>query len=73
MWLSQIPQTQIYHNGAQVAEIIRDSTGYLIRNLRPNGTVGVCFSAAKLAEIAAWLDESYPGWQPGAPWKTLQR
>jgi len=34
----------------------------MIRNLRPNGTVGVCYTTKVMADVASWLDENYPGW-----------
>jgi len=54
----------IYLGKEQVAEIIKDKIfGYVIRNKRPNGTIGVCFSSADLADIRVWLDTTYPGWK----------
>ena len=58
-WLGGRP---IYQNGVQVCEIIWSHPfPYMLRNLRPNGTVGVCFTGGK-DEVKSWLDESYPGW-----------
>lgn len=61
MW--QYPRNSVFHNGTQVAEVFKDKTlGYTIRNLRPNGTVGICFSSQYQADIRPWLDKHYPGW-----------
>ena len=44
-----------------VCEVLR-SQGFVIRNLRPNGTVGVCYTTKVAEDIHSWLDENYPGW-----------
>lgn len=61
MWLEGSP---IYMGTEQIAEVKPDKTfGYIIRNKRPNGTVGVCFSNASLTEIRDYLNINYPGWR----------
>ena len=57
-WLGGKP---IYQNGLQVCEVLR-SQGFVIRNLQPNGTVGVCYTTKVAEDIHSWLDENYPGW-----------
>ena len=60
MWLNGKP---IYLNGSQVAEIMyAPNLGYTIRNLRPNGNIGVCFKSHDKADIRIWLDNNIPGW-----------
>lgn len=59
MWLGKNP---IYKNNIQVAEVIKNQEQYHIRNLRPNGTVGICYSHWDLGKIREWLDFEYPSW-----------
>jgi hypothetical protein len=58
-WLHGKP---IYVDGFQIAEILRSAGHYIIRNLRPNGTTGVCYTANTKDELRNWLDSNYPGW-----------
>ena len=61
LWLGGSP---VYLGNDQIAEIKPDKTfGYIVRNLRPNGTVGVCFSNNSLVEIRDYLNTTYPGWR----------
>ena len=54
----------VYLGNEQIAEIKPDPAfGYLIRNKRPNVTIGVCYSNTDLTEIRAFLDITYPGWR----------
>ena len=63
MWLNGTP---ILINGSQVAEVVRDGSTLLIRNLRPNGTVGVCFSSTDKKEITDFLTNLYgSSWTKG--------
>jgi hypothetical protein len=61
MWMN--PSNPVFHNGSQVAEVLKIGADYTIRNLRPNGNVGVCFQSKNLADIRPWLDSNYPGWK----------
>ena len=63
MWLDGTP---IIVDGKQVAEVLRQSVGFVIRNLRPNGTVGVCFFSPDKGEITNQLNSMYgPKWTKG--------
>lgn len=64
MWLNGTP---ILVDNKQVAEVIVTSAGsmFMIRNLRPNGTVGVCFTSPDKQKISDWLAENYPGFTKG--------
>lgn len=50
----------IYFHGVQTAEIVRSQGQLVVRNLRPNGTIGVCFRGAKVKDF---LDTTWPGWK----------
>ena len=56
MWLNGTP---ILVDGRQVAEVIKQGTTFLIRNLRPNGTVGVCFDSTDKKDITDQLTLMY--------------
>jgi hypothetical protein len=58
-WCGGLP---IYYNGTQVAEIVRSQGQHIIRNLRPNGTIGVCWRGPS-HEVRAFLDTKWPGWR----------
>lgn len=60
-WLRGKP---IYVDGVQIAEVLQSGAHYTIRNLRPNGTTGVCYTAYSKEEARGWLDSNYPGWSP---------
>lgn len=63
MWLNGTP---ILLDDKQVAEVIRQGNTYLIRNLRPNGTVGICFDSTDKTDITTFLTNLYgPGWTKG--------
>jgi hypothetical protein len=57
-WLGGKP---IYLNGVQVCEILKNQV-FIIRNLRPNGTVGICYTTMVGEDARSWLDKNYPGW-----------
>ena len=60
MWTNGKP---IYIDGKQVAEVVQDRMyGFMIRNIRPNGTIGICHTTKEKAEVRQWLDEHLPGW-----------
>lgn len=56
MWLNGTP---ILVDNIQVAEVIRQGNRLLIRNLRPNGTVGVCFDSTDKKDITDQLTLMY--------------
>lgn len=63
-WLGGI---KIFVLNKQVAEVIKQPHAgeYIIRNARPNDTVGICFSSVVKRDITDWLDSNYPGWVKG--------
>ena len=54
--------SSILVNDIQVAEVLYQSGGYTIRNRRPNGTTGVCYTADSKDDISNWLNINYPGY-----------
>lgn len=56
MWLNGTP---ILVDSVQVAEVIRQGNRLLIRNLRPNRTVGVCFDSTDKKDITDQLTLMY--------------
>lgn len=52
----------IYYNGTQVAEIVVSQGQHLIRNLRANGTVGICWRG-RPSDVRGFLDTKWPGWR----------
>ncbi len=55
------PRSQVMLYGEQVAEVLVQGPTKVIRDIRPNGSVGVCFESAHWKEIHNWLDHHYPG------------
>ena len=56
MWLDGCP---ILVGDKQVAEVIRQSGKYVIRNLRPNGTIGICFDSSDKQAITDELTKMF--------------
>ena len=63
MWIQDDPRGRVMVNGKQVAEVVTQGKKKIIRNLRPNGTVGVCFDAEDWHDIRSWLDHNLPMWR----------
>jgi hypothetical protein len=63
MWLNNDPRGRVMVKGVQVAEVVVSGGRKLIRNKRPNGTVGVCFDSEDWKEIRSWLDHNMDGWR----------
>jgi len=60
MWLNG---SKIMLNGNQVAEVIYSNGSFVIRNKRPNGTIGVCFTSTDGRDpITDFLTKTYPGY-----------
>lgn len=63
MWLSGTP---ILVDGKQVAEVMKHGNTYIIRNKRPNGTIGICFTATDKVAIIDELTKLYgSSWTKG--------
>jgi hypothetical protein len=63
MWIGK---NAIYDpSGFQVAEVLAAKDSLVVRNLRPNGTVGICFAGEGKA-VRDWLDAHIPGWTRSA-------
>lgn len=70
MWMNGVP---VCVEGKQVAEVLRSRTlGFIIRNVRENGNIGVCFYDKEKERIREWLDNNYPGWLSQKPEDTCR-
>ena len=68
MWLTD--KNEVYLHGKKIAEVLlqplfKGQPGglYVVRNLRPQGVVGVCFTSKDKERVGSWLNQSFPGWK----------
>jgi len=64
----------IFLDEEQIGEIYKDPNfGFVLRTLKPSGTVRVEFSSNDISDVRSWLDTEHKGWSKDRRFSTGER